>query len=105
MCRVNAKLGGINSITESAAMSEINDPHNPAIVIGTTSPFPSRLQRLTVLSGADVIHPGPGPLNDRPSFTAVVGSVDSNASYYLGTSRVQTGRQETISDLKDMCKV
>ncbi|KAF8179654.1 argonaute-like protein [Pholiota molesta] len=87
MLKVNAKLGGINSIAESAAMSEINDPRNPAIVIG-----------------ADVIHPGPGPLNDRPSFTAVVGSVDSNASYYLGTSRVQTGRQETISDLKDMCK-
>ncbi|KAF8173272.1 argonaute-like protein [Pholiota molesta] len=87
MLKVNAKLGGINSIAESAAMSEINDPRNPTIVIG-----------------ADVIHPGPGPLNDRPSFTAVVGSVDSNASYYLGTSRVQTGRQETISDLKDMCK-
>ncbi len=36
-------------------------------------------------SGADVMHPPPGA-NDRPSFTAAVGSVDSHtAKYYAST--------------------
>ena len=51
-----------------------------------------------------MIHPPPGA-NDRPSFTAVVGSVDTYAAKYVATSRVQAGRQEIISDMKDMCKV
>ncbi|KAF8963810.1 argonaute-like protein [Flammula alnicola] len=85
MLKVNVKLGGINAIPESTAVEVITDPNNPAIVIG-----------------ADVIHPPPGA-QARPSFTAVVGSVDSNAAKYVATSRVQTGRQEIIDDLKEMC--
>ncbi|KAF8891134.1 Piwi domain-containing protein [Gymnopilus junonius] len=81
--KVNVKLGGINVVLDSSAL---NDPINP-----------------TVILGADVIHPPPGA-TDRPSFTAVVGSVDTHAAKYVATSRVQTGRQEIINDLKDMCK-
>jgi eukaryotic translation initiation factor 2C len=33
-----------------------------------------------------------------------VGNVDSHTAKYVATSRVQTGRQEIIDDLKDMCK-
>ncbi|KJA16837.1 hypothetical protein HYPSUDRAFT_58011 [Hypholoma sublateritium FD-334 SS-4] len=84
--RVNVKLGGINSILESGIMDDITDPANPAIVIG-----------------ADVIHPPPHS-QGRPSFTAVVGSVDSNAAKYVSTSHVQVGRREMIVDLKEMVK-
>ncbi|KJA19691.1 hypothetical protein HYPSUDRAFT_143440 [Hypholoma sublateritium FD-334 SS-4] len=86
MLKVNVKLGGINSISESGIMDYITDPANPAIVIG-----------------ADVIHPPPHS-QGRPSFTAVVGSVDSNAAKYVSTSHVQVGRREMIVDLKEMVK-
>lgn len=56
------------------------------------------------IPGADVIHPPPHS-QGRPSFTAVVGSVDSNAAKYVSTSNVQDGKREMIKDLKDMVKV
>lgn len=86
LLKVNVKLGGINVIPDPSAVMALSDPANPTIVMG-----------------ADVIHPAPGS-TDRPSFTAVVGNVDSNTAKYVATSRVQTGRQEIIDDLKDMCK-
>lgn len=54
--------------------------------------------------GADVIHPAPGS-EGRPSFTALVGSVDSNNAKYVATCRVQTSRKEIIEELKEMAKV
>jgi hypothetical protein len=54
--------------------------------------------------GADVIHPAPGS-DGKPSFTALVGNVDSDTAKYIADSRVQTSRQEMISDLYDMSKV
>lgn len=54
--------------------------------------------------GADVVHPAPGS-EGKPSFTAVVGNVDSDTSKYIATTRVQTSRQEMIDDLEDMAKV
>ncbi|KAG2741918.1 hypothetical protein P692DRAFT_201246313 [Suillus brevipes Sb2] len=53
--------------------------------------------------GADVIHPTPGS-DGRPSFTALVGNVDSDTAKYIATSRVQTSRVEIIEDLQDMAK-
>ena len=38
--------------------------------------------------GADVIHPAPGS-EGRPSFTSVVGNVDSTTAKYIATTRVQ----------------
>ncbi|KAF7353951.1 Protein argonaute-2 [Mycena venus] len=78
--KINVKLGGINVITETV----LSDPHNP-----------------TVVFGADVMHPAPGT-SGRPSFAAVVSSVDSNAAKYVVTQRVQMSRQELIPDLKEM---
>jgi eukaryotic translation initiation factor 2C len=54
--------------------------------------------------GADVMHPAPGA-EDRPSFTTLVSSVDSMTAKYIALSRVQTGRQEIIDDLEEMCTV
>ncbi|KAJ7499943.1 argonaute-like protein [Mycena latifolia] len=82
--KVNVKLGGINVITDPTRVAILSDPHNP-----------------TVVMGADVMHPGAGT-NGRPSFAAVVSSVDSNAAKYVATQRVQTSRQELISDLQEM---
>jgi len=82
--KINVKLGGINVIPDASSASILTDPHNP-----------------TIIMGADVIHPAPGA-EGRPSFTALVGNVDSGAAKYIATSRVQTSRQELIDDLGDM---
>ncbi|KAJ7732588.1 argonaute-like protein [Mycena maculata] len=79
--KVNVKLDGINVITEHGLLS---DPQKPTIVMG-----------------ADVMHPSPGTTG-RPSFAAVVSSVDSYAAKYVADQRVQASRQELITDLKEM---
>lgn len=83
MLKVNVKLDGINSVPD---LPSLTDPAHP-----------------TIIMGADVIHPAPGT-EGRPSFTALVASVDTTVSKYVAMSRVQTGRQEMIDDLEDMCK-
>ncbi|KAJ6614026.1 argonaute-like protein [Mycena sp. CBHHK59/15] len=82
--KINVKLGGINVVPDPTAVTMLSDPRNPTVVLG-----------------ADVMHPGAGT-NGRPSFAALVSSVDSNAAKYVTTSRVQTSRQELITDLKEM---
>lgn len=84
--KVNVKLGGINTIPDPQSVSVLTDPRNPTIVMG-----------------ADVIHPAPGS-DGRPSFTALVGNVDSDTAKYIATSRVQASRVEIIEDLQDMAK-
>ena len=56
------------------------------------------------LSGADVIHPAPGS-TDRPSFTALVGSIDNSAVRYVSTMEVQTSKEEIIEAMESMCTV
>jgi len=56
-----------------------------------------------VVMGADVIHPSPGS-EGRPSFTALVGNVDSDTAKYVADSRVQVSRREMIADLEVMSK-
>ncbi|KAL5530679.1 hypothetical protein ACEPAF_6937 [Sanghuangporus sanghuang] len=83
--KINVKLGGINSIPDPASVRYLTDDANPTIVMG-----------------ADVVHPAPGS-KGHPSYTAVVGNVDSTAAYYVASSpRVQTSRQEMIEDLEEM---
>ncbi|KAG6909899.1 hypothetical protein DXG01_014713 [Tephrocybe rancida] len=84
--KINPKLGGINSIPDPASVRSLTDPAFPTIVMG-----------------ADVIHPAPGS-EGRPSFTSVVGNVDSESAKYIATTRVQTSKQEMIDDLQPMCK-
>ncbi|OBZ76133.1 Protein argonaute-2 [Grifola frondosa] len=82
--KVNVKLGGINTIPDVRSVPFLTDPAIPTIVMG-----------------ADVIHPAPGS-TDRPSFTALVGNVDSDSAKYVADCQVQTGRQEMIADLEIM---
>ncbi|KAI0696653.1 argonaute-like protein [Cerioporus squamosus] len=84
--KINVKMGGINAVPEARSVPALTDPHNPTIVIG-----------------ADVIHPAPGS-QGRPSFTSLVGSVDSDTSKYVAECRVQTGRVEMIQDLQSMAE-
>jgi len=84
--KINVKLGGINTIPDPSSVSVLTDPHMP-----------------TVVMGADVIHPAPGS-DGRPSFTSLVGNVDSDTAKYVADSRVQTSRQEMIADLCEMSK-
>ncbi|KAJ6597530.1 argonaute-like protein [Mycena vulgaris] len=85
--KINGKLRGINVVIDSTRLALLGDPQNP-----------------TVVMGADVMHPGSG-VNARPSYAAVVSSVDQNAAKYIATQRVQISRQELITDLKDMTTV
>ncbi|KAG8699743.1 hypothetical protein FRC09_006408 [Ceratobasidium sp. 395] len=83
--KINLKLGGTNSVlATSPELSFLSDPANPTLVLG-----------------ADVSHPA-GHTDGRPSFSALVGSVDSNASKYVATHRVQKSRAEGILDLEEM---
>jgi eukaryotic translation initiation factor 2C len=86
LLKVNVKLGGINTIPAPQSAAVLTDPANP-----------------TVVMGADVIHPAPGS-TDRPSFTGLVGNIDSNNAKYVASMRVQTSRQEMIDDVEDMAK-
>ncbi|KIK66591.1 hypothetical protein GYMLUDRAFT_69767 [Collybiopsis luxurians FD-317 M1] len=86
LLKINVKLGGINAIPEQRSVQALSDPQNPTIVMG-----------------ADVIHPAPGS-DGRPSFTALVASVDSDNAKYIAECGVQTSRQEIIEDLETMAK-
>ena len=87
LLKLNVKQGGVNSIPDPRSVSFITDPAHPTIVLG-----------------ADAIHPAPGT-SDRPSFTAVVGSVDSNNAKYVATMLAQETRKEIIQDLQSMVAV
>ncbi|KIY71783.1 Piwi-domain-containing protein [Cylindrobasidium torrendii FP15055 ss-10] len=84
MLKVNAKLGGINAVPD--ALSAIADTANP-----------------TIFMGADVMHPGPG--SDKPSYAAVVGSLDTAGARYMSQTNLQPGRIEMIQDLEAMATV
>ncbi|GBC16598.2 Piwi domain-containing protein [Rhizophagus irregularis DAOM 181602=DAOM 197198] len=83
--KINVKLGGMNSSLSPEQISFISD-------------------RPTILMGADVTHPAPGSGNERPSIAAVTASVDSKASRYAASIRIQRGRTEIIADLGNMVK-
>ncbi|KIO29135.1 hypothetical protein M407DRAFT_21707 [Tulasnella calospora MUT 4182] len=82
--KINAKLGGINVIPRRDSVGFVRDVADPTMIIG-----------------ADVMHPGPGQ-SVRPSYAAVVGSVDTEISKYIAVSRAQGCRVEMIEDLADM---
>ncbi|KAI4518653.1 Piwi-domain-containing protein [Schizophyllum commune Loenen D] len=89
--KINGKLGGINTIV---------DPEDPTNIAADVLKNP---HERTLVLGADVIHPSPGSVG-RPSFTAMVGSMDRHAAKYRATSRAQTSRQEIIDDFENMAK-
>ncbi|KAI0745804.1 Piwi domain-containing protein [Earliella scabrosa] len=78
--KVNARLGGINSIIDS--------PVSPIL-------------QASMVVGADVSHPGPG-VTHQPSVTGLVASVDPYMGEFTSFSCVQQPRLETIQDLETM---
>jgi eukaryotic translation initiation factor 2C len=84
--KVNVKLGGLNVVPNKTSVPFLNDPANP-----------------TIIMGADAIHPPPGS-QGRPSFTAVVGSVDTPAAHYVSACRPQKSGKEIIADMEEMTK-
>jgi eukaryotic translation initiation factor 2C len=87
LCRINVKLGGINTVPDAKSVPFLADRQNPAIIIG-----------------ADVIHPSPG-VENKPSFTSMVANIDPTFSRYVAISKVQKSRQEIIDDSEEMVKV
>ncbi|EIM90203.1 Piwi-domain-containing protein [Stereum hirsutum FP-91666 SS1] len=81
--KVNAKLGGVNSIARGPVSNLIN-------------------QTPTMIIGADVSHPGPGV--QRPSIASVVASYDPFLSKYSTFVTLQMPRREVIENLKSMIK-
>ncbi|KAF8608014.1 Piwi-domain-containing protein [Ceratobasidium sp. AG-I] len=82
--KINAKLGGINNILDPNAHEFISDAGNPVMIIGS-----------------HVTHPAPGA-HGHPSFPAVVGSIDSNATHYVTVSGPQASRVGIILDFENM---
>ena len=50
------------------------------------------------------MHPAPGS-DDRPSYTSLVGSIDTSGVRYVSTMEVQTSRKEIIEAMESMCTV
>jgi len=83
--KINARLGGENSIPRSGTMKELKK-----------SKF--------MLVGADVGHPGAGVRN-QPSVTSLVWSWDLNGIKYKALTNVQPPRTEIIQDLRGMMEI
>ncbi|CAK9293816.1 unnamed protein product [Gordionus sp. m RMFG-2023] len=82
--KINVKLGGINNILVPNIRPKVfNEP--------------------VIFLGADVTHPPAGD-SKKPSIAALVGSMDAHPSRYAASVRIQTHRQEIITDLSKMVK-
>lgn len=103
-CRINGKLGGVNSVPVNEAMKEFANPRRPTMVLGEIGCLAPHLHfSIYCYLGADVSHPGPG--EDRPSTAALVSSYDMYASQYAASISVQQARTEIIADLQRMMEV
>ncbi|KAG1819562.1 ribonuclease H-like domain-containing protein [Suillus subaureus] len=80
--KINAKLGGVNSLPRSGALEKLMN-----------APF--------MVIGADVGHPAPGMVN-QPSVASLVYSFDRYAARYEAMMSVQHPRQEKIDELRKL---
>ena len=96
--RLNARLGGCNSIADSPVMHQLKK--EPFMIMGQTLII---MISWTILnyhhSGADVGHPGPG--QQKPSITSVTFSYDIDATRYVALTGIQEPRLEIIQDLQN----
>ncbi|KAN0109848.1 argonaute-like protein [Russula decolorans] len=89
--KVNMKLGGINVEPDPRDVQWLTDPANP-----------------TMIMGGDLSHPPPGSRRGPggyPSYTSLVGSINSTGTKYVSTMGVQDPLHELIEDLENMCMV
>jgi eukaryotic translation initiation factor 2C len=82
---LNVKLGGINTVPDPTSVTPLTDPNMPTVVMGeyTLTKMADSIPQFVI--GADVIHPSPGS-EGRPSFTSLVGNVDSDTAKYVAGS-------------------
>ncbi|CAE6453889.1 unnamed protein product [Rhizoctonia solani] len=82
---INAKLGGVNA--------KLNSSDGPGCMLDSRSSL--------MVIASRVMHPAPGACG-RPSFSGVVGSLDSDMVRYSAVSSVLPSRVSMILDLEDM---
>lgn len=66
--KVNFKMGGTNAMADALR----------------------NFGKETLVLGADVVHPSSAAFDGCPSIASIVGSVDDNATNYLGSMRLQS---------------
>ena len=103
------KLGGINVVPDSHDVQFLTDPANPTIIMGTPlTVYRTTTPLILLLSGGDMSHPPPGSRRGTggyPSYTSLVGSINSTGTKYVSTMGVQDSLRELIEDLENMCMV
>ncbi|XP_055348778.1 protein argonaute-4-like [Paramacrobiotus metropolitanus] len=102
LLKMNAKLGGINSINDTLDKCP------------TSSPLAYFVDKPTIVFGADVTHPGIGEDVTKPSIAAVVASCDNTFTKYIQrvgaqykrnpNSEKKSATQEIISNLTAMIR-
>ncbi|EAW15209.1 putative RNA interference and gene silencing protein (Qde2) [Aspergillus clavatus NRRL 1] len=83
--KFNLKLGGANQSLKTSELGIVAEGK-------------------TMLVGIDVTHPSPGSSATAPSVAGMVASIDSSLSQWPADIRIQTSRQEMVSDLDAMLK-
>jgi hypothetical protein len=83
--KFNLKLGGANQALKASELGIVAEGK-------------------TMLVGIDVTHPSPGSSAEAPSVAGMVASVDASLSQWPADIRIQTSRQEMVSDLDEMLK-
>ncbi|KAH2990860.1 hypothetical protein KXV72_003163 [Aspergillus fumigatus] len=83
--KFNLKLGGANQILKASELGIVAEGK-------------------TMLVGIDVTHPSPGSSAEAPSVAGMVASIDSSLSQWPADIRIQTSRQEMVSNLDEMLK-
>jgi eukaryotic translation initiation factor 2C len=83
--KFNLKLGGVNQLVEPARYGII-------------------AENKTMVVGLDVTHPSPGSASNAPSVAGIVASIDRWLGQWPADIRIQTGRKEMVSDLKELLK-
>lgn len=102
LCRINVKCGGVNSFVR--LKSGEHERFKNTMFVGKAA-IPLRNNSASRnRTGCDVTHPSPGVQN-RPSVTSLVASIDPEATRYASFVGVQDPRTEIIADIKDMFNV
>ena len=83
--KVNLKIGGRNQFLDSSKVGLIAEGK-------------------TMVVGIDVTHPAPGSSSNAPSVAGIVASVDRWLAQWPADLRIQTARQEIVSDLDSLLK-
>jgi hypothetical protein len=112
----DVKLGLLNICTLGEKFAKANDQYYSNVALKFNLKLGGRNQYLdtnklgiiaegkTMVVGIDVTHPSPGSASNAPSVAGIVASVDEWLGQWPADLRIQTARQEIVSDLDNMLK-